>query len=261
MIFPLPCLSICRPTARAMSQDCVTLASITSRNRAGVMSTIFATSFLPDATTRISTPPKRAVALLVISSHARSESGRTLSPSTSAPRSRHWAATTSSSALLPAAMTRRAPTAPEAPVTMATLPLISNSDVGLRRSSFIGRSGRIWHHHQHSADLISAVDDFTHLSGRNGAGIEPTEHRLLAVDNHRHLPAENHVDLLDRRRVRTSATSRQKVRQTHPLMGGASGFEALQPQGTDIAMVRRAIRLGVGEALHEHHSASPFSMR
>ena len=58
-----------------MSQDCVTLASITSRKRAGVISVILATSFLPDATTRMSRRPNRATAPSTIFWQASSELG------------------------------------------------------------------------------------------------------------------------------------------------------------------------------------------
>ena len=43
---PCPCLSICLPAARAISHDCVTLASMTSRKSSAFWSTIFDTLLL-----------------------------------------------------------------------------------------------------------------------------------------------------------------------------------------------------------------------
>ncbi len=108
---PSPCASICLLTARAINQDCVTLASITSRKRSGVISTIFDTSFLPDATTRISTRPNRCLAASTIPSQSFSEEGRLLIGSTSAPMPRHLATICSSSLALPAVNTSLAPAA------------------------------------------------------------------------------------------------------------------------------------------------------
>ena len=79
---PWPCSSICRPAARAISQDCVTLASITSRKSSGFWSTIFDTLFWPDATTRMSTRPNRSTAASTIASQLASELGRLATIST-----------------------------------------------------------------------------------------------------------------------------------------------------------------------------------
>src|ERR1700693_3944511 len=80
------------PAARAISHDWVTLASITSRKRSGDMSWIFATSFLPDASTRMSTPPKRSTAAWTIASQFASLVGRSLTLSALAPSASHSAA-------------------------------------------------------------------------------------------------------------------------------------------------------------------------
>ena len=106
------------------------------------MSTILATLFLPDATTRMSTRPNRfdrrlddrvAVGLV--------EFGRLAIASTSAPSVAHSAATFFSAfgvaggehELAPApasTFAASAPNAPDAPVTIAVLPRTSNSDSG-----------------------------------------------------------------------------------------------------------------------------------
>ena len=147
---PRPCLSICRPAARAISQDCVTLASITSRKSSGFWSTIFDTLFWPDATTRMSTPPKRSTAALTIVAQFASELGRLATISTLPPSVSHSAATFFSASALLAQITTLAPApastlaaiapnAPVAPVTIAVLPLTLNSDSGsFRKSSDMG---------------------------------------------------------------------------------------------------------------------------
>jgi hypothetical protein len=55
---PVPCAFICTVAARAISQLCVTLASITAPKVSGGISSIFATLFMPEATTRMSRDPK-----------------------------------------------------------------------------------------------------------------------------------------------------------------------------------------------------------
>ena len=61
-----PCLSICRPAARAISHDCVTLASITSRNLPPSDRRSCDTLLMPEATTRMSTRPNRSTAASTI---------------------------------------------------------------------------------------------------------------------------------------------------------------------------------------------------
>src|SRR5215468_5386225 len=146
----LPCLSICRAAARAISQDWVTLASITSRKSSGFWSTIFDTLLSPEATTRISRRPNFATAASTMASQLASELGRLATTSVLPPSASHSAATfLSSSALLAASTTlppapagtlaASAPKAPDAPVTIAVLPLMSNSAVGFfRKSSDMG---------------------------------------------------------------------------------------------------------------------------
>src|SRR5215469_3677175 len=143
---PRPCVSICLPAARAINQLCVTLTSITSVKASGACSTIFATLLMPEARTRISTPPKRCTAAATILSQCAAELGRKLTLSALAPSCSHSAATFLSAPTPPAAMTRlqpapastcaaSAPNAPVAPVTIAVLPLTSNSDNGFFRKS------------------------------------------------------------------------------------------------------------------------------
>src|SRR5215475_1009723 len=144
---PPPCLIICRPAARAISQDWVTLASITSRKSLAAWSTIFDTLLSPPATTRMSTRPKASTAAFTMASQLASESGRLPMLATLAPRAAHSPAIFFSSAALPAASVTLAPAAastcaasfpnaPDAPVMMALLPRMSNSERGfLNRSS------------------------------------------------------------------------------------------------------------------------------
>ena len=72
-------------TRRAVASRSLTVSSYcTSRKRSGDISTIFETSFLPDATTRISTLPNRCLAASTIPSQSFSVEGRLLIGSTSA---------------------------------------------------------------------------------------------------------------------------------------------------------------------------------
>src|SRR5690242_14639800 len=101
---------------------------------------------MPEASTRMSTAPKRCTAAATILSQCAAELGRKLRLSTLAPSFSHSAATFLSASAPPAARTRlqpapartcaaSAPKAPVAPVTIAVLPLTSNSDNGFFRTS------------------------------------------------------------------------------------------------------------------------------
>ena len=144
---PLPCFSICRPAARAINHDCVTLASMTSRKSSAFWSTIFDTLFWPDATTRMSTPPKPL--------HRRVDDGRRNWPPSSAAWRRRRTLPPPSFRIRPRLfsglgavgadhdigagagehLAASAPNAPVAPVTIAVLPLTLNSDSGSFRKS------------------------------------------------------------------------------------------------------------------------------
>ena len=143
---PRPCLSICLPAARAMIQDWLTLASMTSRKSSSFWSTILATLLSPPATTRMSRPPNLSTASVTILSQFSSDEGRSAMPAVLAPSFSHSAAIFFSSASLLAANTTLAPApakvfaasapkAPEAPVTIAVLPLMSNRETGFFRKS------------------------------------------------------------------------------------------------------------------------------
>ena len=117
------------------------MASITSRKSPAFWSTIFDTLFWPDATTRMSTPPKRFTAASTMSSQLASELGRLATISALPPSASQSAATFFSAASLLAQMTTlapapastllaMAPNAPVAPVMIAVLPLTLNSDSG-----------------------------------------------------------------------------------------------------------------------------------
>src|SRR5258708_21332719 len=152
----LPCLSICRAAARAISQDWVTLASITSRKSSGFWSTIFAILLRPEATTRMSSRPKAVAAAATIASQFSAELGRFATIAVTIvllpPSAWHSAATFLSSSSRLAASTTLAPApastlaasepnAPDAPVTMAVLPLMSNREAGFfKKSSDMGFS-------------------------------------------------------------------------------------------------------------------------
>src|SRR5260370_673937 len=152
----LPCLSMCRAAARDISQDWVTLASITSRKSSGLWSTIFDTLLRPEATTRMSSRPKAVAAAATIASQFSAELGRFATIAVTIvllrPGAWHSAATFLSSSSRLAASTTLAPApastlaasepnAPDAPVTMAVLPLMSNREAGFfRQSSDMGWS-------------------------------------------------------------------------------------------------------------------------
>ena len=123
----------CPPRAPSASGLCDVRVHHVERKRSGAsISTIFATSFLPEATTRMSRRPKRGFAASTIRlAVSFRDAGRLLSGSTSASQSRHLAAISSSSFALPAVQHEfsshssqdcrgQAPNAPEAPVTIAT---------------------------------------------------------------------------------------------------------------------------------------------
>src|SRR5262249_37330697 len=99
-----------------------------------------------DATTRMSTRPKRSTAALTIASQLASELGRFATISTLPPSFSHSApsflrasaplAQITTLAPAPArTLAEIAPKAPVAPVTMAVLPLTSNSEAGFFRKS------------------------------------------------------------------------------------------------------------------------------
>ena len=73
--------------------------------------------------------------------------------------------------LTPAFRAATAPKAPEAPVTIATLPLTENSASGSVGAPSRLCSGRIGNDDQHLADIVVAVDDLAHFARRDGAGI------------------------------------------------------------------------------------------
>src|SRR5262245_2698321 len=182
---PLPCLSICRAAARAISQDCVTLASMTSRKSSGFWSTILDTLFWPDATTRMSSPPNFLTAASTIASQFASELGRLATTSVLPPRRSHSAATffsasvplAQSTTLAPAperVFAAMAPNAPDAPVTIAVLPLTENSDSGSFRKSSDMTDSFVKHHPIYvMAGLVPAIHVFIHkqdVDARHKAG-------------------------------------------------------------------------------------------
>src|SRR5690348_2050929 len=148
---PRPCTSICLPAARAISQDCVTLASCTSRKSSGFCSVILDTLLSPEATTRMSTPPNVSTAVATILSQLASDEGRSAITAALPPSASHSPATLRNSASLLAASTTlapapastfaaSAPNAPDAPVTIAVLPRMSNRVAGsFRKSSDMGK--------------------------------------------------------------------------------------------------------------------------
>ena len=110
------------------------------------MSTILATSFLPEPTTRMSRLPNFSTAAATSLSQLASEFGRIATLSTFAPSASHSAATFFNSSALPAAITTlapapastfaaSAPNAPDAPVTIAVLPRTSNRERGFFRKA------------------------------------------------------------------------------------------------------------------------------
>src|SRR5262249_40651542 len=139
----------------------------------------------------MSTRPNLSTAVLTILSQFSSELGRSAMTAVLPPSVSHSAATFfNSSALLAASTTlapapasvfaAKAPKAPDAPVMMAVLPLMSNSDSGFfRNSSDIGRSSRLFslscqdgrggpslgrgNRDQNGANILAAIDDLAVL--------------------------------------------------------------------------------------------------
>src|SRR4051794_462694 len=101
---------------------------------------------MPEASTRISTPPNRLTAASTMLSQLAAELGRRFTASILAPSAPHSSATAFSASAPPAASTRlqpapastlaaSAPNAPEAPVTIAVLPRTSNRERGFFKNS------------------------------------------------------------------------------------------------------------------------------
>jgi len=86
--------------------------------------------------------------------------------------------------------------------------------------------------------------------------VEFAKNGFLAVDDDGHFAIEHDIDFFKRRRIRASATAREKLAQPHPLVLGATVFEALKSETDDTKMVRRLISLGVLETF-EMHGFSP----
>src|SRR5215471_11815442 len=211
---PWPCLSICRPAARAISHDCVTLASMTSRKSSGFWSTIFDTLFCPDATTRMSTRRNVLTAASTMASQFASELGRLATVATLPPSCSQAAATFFSSAALLAQSTTlapapastfaaSAPNAPVAPVTIAVLPRMSNRERGFFRkssdmtydlcacaaptllelSTVLASLLRRRYRDQHGHDVVATIDDLAAFVRSDEAGVVGLEHGLLAADD------------------------------------------------------------------------------
>src|SRR5215475_2702531 len=166
----------------------------------------------------MSTRPNLSTAAFTILSQFSSEFGRSATTSVLLPSFSHSPATFLSSSVLLAASTTfapapasvfaaNAPKAPEAPVTIAVLPLMSNSASGLFRNASdmvssrnflvhqqacpgddgpkkIRRSlGWSGHRHHDRAHFVTAVDDFTRFIWFDHAGIVGFQNRFLAVDD------------------------------------------------------------------------------
>ncbi len=119
---------------------------MTSRKSSYFCSTIFCTLLRPEATTRMSMLPNLSSAALTILSQFSSDVGRSAITAALPPSFSHSAATFFSSSCLLAASTTLAPAparifadsapkAPDAPVIMAVLPLMSNRPSGFFRNS------------------------------------------------------------------------------------------------------------------------------
>src|SRR3954470_5583904 len=274
---PLPCFSICRPAARAISHDWVTLASITSRKSSAFCSTILDTLFWPEATTRMSTLLNRSTAALTMVAQFSSEFGRLATTWTLPPPSashsaaiffRPGALLAQITTLAPAparTFAANAPNAPVAPVTTAVLPLTLNSDSGsFRKSSDIGTPDsrrRRGDRDEDGADLVAAVDDLAAFVRPDIAAVVLAQHRLLAADDDGQFAGKNVIDLLGRRGVGTGAATGQEMRHSGDERLGAACLGAEQTQSGAGAVVRRDIFLRFGQFLRDHLNFAPFSIR
>src|SRR4051794_31302470 len=242
---PLPCFSICRPAARAISHDCVTLASMTSRKSSAFWSTILDTLFWPEATTRISTLLNRSTAALTMVAQFSSEFGRFATMWTLAPSPSHSAATFFRPGALLAQITTwapapamtfaaSAPNAPVAPVMTAVLPLTLNSDSGsFRKSSDIGTPSscrRRGDRDEDGADFVAAIDDLATFVRADVAAIVLAQHRLLAADDDGQFAGQHVIDLLGRRGVGTGAATGKEMRDPGNQSFGAARLGAEQAQ-------------------------------
>src|SRR5438094_3159185 len=116
---------------------------------------------MPEASTRMSTPPNRLTEASTILSQFAAELGRRLTASVLAPSDSHSAATFFNASAPPAASTKlqpapastlaaSAPNAPVAPVTIAVLPRTSNRESGFfRKSSDMTASQLMQTFHRH----------------------------------------------------------------------------------------------------------------
>src|SRR6266480_4289046 len=213
----------------------------------------------------MSTRPNFLTPVSTIASQLVSEFGRFATASTFPPSFVHSPAIFLSSSALPPQITTLAPApastfaasapkAPVAPVTIAVLPRISNSESGfLRKSSdmtdalslrrhpsrraqerahlrmtdhlsFLRRR----HRDQHGDDIVATVDDLPGFVRTDEAGIVRLEDGFLAARDQRELAREHVVDLFRRRGVRPGAAARQKMRQPDRELFGSAGIEPEQ---------------------------------
>src|ERR1700745_3798787 len=284
---PWPCLSICRPAARAIRQDCVTLASMTSRKSSGFWSTIFDTLFCPDATTRMSMRPKVLTAASTMASQFASELGRLATVATLPPSCSQAAATFFSSAALLAQSTTLAPApastfaanAPVAPVTIAVLPRMSNRESGFFRkssdmtydpcacsvpplsacgggklSTVLASLLRSRHRDQHGHDLVAAIDYLGVFVRPDEAGVIGLEHGLLAAGDEGEFAREHVVHLLRGRGVGAGAAATQEMREADGELLRPAGIEAEQAQRGITAVIGRLVWLGFAQMFDFHQN-------
>ena len=239
---PSPCASICSPAARAISQLCVTLTSMMSRNCAGFMSTIFAPRSCPRRRRgcrrgRSASPPPATIA-----AHAASLSARRLTASTSAPSSRHSAADLVERLLaagdqddlgagagehLGGERAERAGGADDDRHLAGDVEQRERIREGMRSRL---RPRRIGDDHQHGADAVLPVDELAHLVRRDGAGIElaaaPSPCRRRSPSSRRrgrHRPSRTASSPARRRRRAGIATGRPTGWSGRPPRSPAAG--------------------------------------
>src|SRR5262249_47027621 len=130
-----------------------------------------------------------------------------------------------------------APNAPEAPVTIAVLPRMSNSESGfLKKSS--GMMGmtpsaslrRRRHGDQHGDHVVAAVDDLAALVRPDETAVVRLEHPLLAARDHGQLAGKHHVDLLGGRGIRPGAAAGEEMREPDQELFGAASVGTEQAQ-------------------------------
>src|ERR1700733_7380126 len=91
------------------------------------------------------------------------------------------------------------------------------------------------------ADIVTAIDDLAAFVRADVNAVARLGHDLVAAGDHRQLSRQDVINLLRRRCVGTSATTREKVRDAENQRLRAAHLGAEHPVRFVVAMVRRFV--------------------